>query len=291
MQIVIHAGVAFTDEGQLLQALMANTALLAQDRVQPLAPHDGRQFVKAASDALTNKTPITLARNNLLTSLPAHDETKRIILSSDKFLGPRRTAILHGQMYPFAAARANFVDLLLDGAEVHLCVGLVNLGFFIPKLLMSLPEDRKQAILGSTDLSCLSWLSMIEDLRDLAPGVKLTVWANEDTPLIWGDILRAMAGLPDDRTLPDEHMFLSNLLTGPGQRRLSELARQGELNDPETARNHIAAVFEETADPAQFEEELELPGWSLDIFDAFSDLYSQDLQKIQTMPDVRFIKP
>ena len=52
MQVVIHAGAAFTDEGQVLSSLSANKQALADCRAAILGPRGGRQFVKVLSDAL-----------------------------------------------------------------------------------------------------------------------------------------------------------------------------------------------------------------------------------------------
>ncbi|NVO57207.1 hypothetical protein HW561_15550 [Rhodobacteraceae bacterium B1Z28] len=291
MQVVIHAGAAFTDDGQLLGSLLANKSTLAQGQIMPLGPRRCRHFVKVISDALSQDEPLLDARKSLTAVLPSEPDAERVILSSDKFFGPRRTALQHGQIYPFAGKRMAFTDQLLENAKVELFVGLVNPGSFIPKILMSLHEQHRQAILDSTDLSCLNWVSMIEDLGDLAPEVQLTLWENEDTPLIWGDIMRAMAGVPDDVALQDEHALLLSLLTETGKQHLLELVQQQNAQDRNTFRDNLVTIFEAHAQPDEIEEELDLPGWNSEIVSAFSELYEQDLAKIETMPNVRILRP
>ncbi len=291
MQVVIHAGAAFTDDGRLLGSLLANKAALAQSRSLPLGPRHSRQFVKVMSDSVIKDVPVDDAQEDLREIFPEDLNAERLIISSDKFFGPRRTALQHGQIYPFAGKRTAYSEKLLEGAQIELFVGLVNPGSFIPKILMSLHEDQRESILGSTDLSCLSWLNMIDDLGDLAPGVKLTLWENEDTPLIWGDIVRAMAGLADGVALKDEYALLLSLLTGTGKTQLLELIQQGTAKDRQSLRDSLAGIFEDHAQPEQIEEELDLPGWNSDIVSAFSELYEQDLAKIRTMPNVRVLHP
>lgn len=291
MQVVIHAGAAFTDGGQLLESLLANKVALAQQGIAALTPHDCRQFVKIMSDSLAQGTPVQDAQASLGDVLPDAPGMERVVLSSEKFFGPRRAALQQGQIYPFGGNRTAYTAQLLPDCQTEIFVGLVNPGSFIPKILMSLHETQRQAILGSTDLSCLSWLSMIEDLHDMAPDVQLTLWANEDTPLIWGDIMRAMAGVPDEFALQEEYALLSSLLTETGKFQLLEHIRQEKLQDAQARRDRLAKIFEDHAQPEQIEEELDLPGWSAEIIGAFSELYQQDLATIQTMPNIRFLKP
>ncbi|WP_298854773.1 hypothetical protein [uncultured Ruegeria sp.] len=286
MQVAIHAGVAFTDEGLVSSSLMANKRSLADYNTAALGPRRSRQFVKVISDSILQGSPNAEVRNNLNGLFTGDQNPDRLILSSDKFFGPRRTALQHGQIYPFAGKRTAYTESLLDGAQVKVFAGLVNPGIFIPKILMSIHEDHRQDILASTDLSCLSWLSMIEDLRDLAPQVQLTLWENEHSPLIWGDIIRTMAGLPDGAPVHDEFAFLSSLLTETGQRHVLDIVRKGETIDPNNRREEMAGVLEEYARPEKIEEELDLPGWNADVVDAFTDLYEQDLAAIRAMPDI-----
>ncbi|NOD62071.1 MULTISPECIES: hypothetical protein [unclassified Ruegeria] len=289
MQVIIHAGAAFADEGHILSSLVANRQMLAEMKTAPMGPRMSRQFVKIMSDALIHGTSIEETRDSLAPLFPQDVNLERVILSSDKFFGPRRTALQHGQIYPFAGRRTAFTETLLEGAQLELFIGLVNPGLFIPKTLMSIHEDHRRDILASTDLSCLSWLSMIEDLRELAPQFKLTVWENENLPLIWGDIIRAMTGLPIETLLPDEYSFLSSLLTDAGQRQVQEILGRRTPLDLQGQREELAQVLEDQARPEQVEEELDLPGWNTDIFDAFTELYAQDMAAIRTMSDIRVL--
>lgn len=289
MQVVIHAGAAFADEGQVLSSLSANKQALADCRAAILGPRGGRQFVKVLSDALAQDLSDAETQDGLHALLPDDPNVDRVILSNDKFFGPTRSALQHGQIYPFAGQRTAYVQTLLDDAQVEIFVGLVNPGFFIPKVLMSIHEDHRQEILTSTDLSCLSWLSMIEDLRDLAPQVQLTLWKNEHLPLILGDITRAMAGLPGDAPLVDEYALLSSLLTETGQQHVLDIVRGGVGLDKDAQREDLARVLEDYARPDEVEEELDLPGWNADIVDAFTELYEQDLAIIQTMQGIRML--
>ncbi|NOC94284.1 hypothetical protein GS610_20380 [Ruegeria sp. HKCCD6228] len=290
MQVAIHAGVAFSDEGLVMSSLGANRSVLAKYRTAVLGPRRSRLFVKVMSDSILQGVSDADARNRLSELVAGNQNLDRVVVSSDKFFGPRRTALQDGQIYPFAGNRTAHTDTLLDGVQVQVFAGLVNPGVFIPKILASIHEDHRRDILASTDLSCLSWLGMIEDLRDLAPQVQLTLWEHENSPLIWGDIIRAIAGLPDEAVLHEEFAFLSSLLTEAGQRHVLDIVRKGDAIDHGRRREEMANILDEYARPEQIEEELDLPGWNSDIVEAFTELYEQDLATIRSMPDVHVLQ-
>ncbi len=289
MQVVIHAGVAFTDEGQLLDSLVANKGVITQTGAFPLGPRKCRHFERIMSDSILKNLPLADTRDQLRALLPDTSGFGRLIVSSEKFFGPIKTALQHGQMYPFAGRRIAYSQEVLEGAEVEVFAGLINPGSFIPKILTAMDPDRARSILDTTDLSCLSWVSMIEDLSDLAPNVKITLWENEDTPLIWGDIVRAMAGLGNDVAIKGEHTLLASLLTEQGKHQLLPLIQQEQSGARLASRDELIALFEDYAQPDQIEEELDLPGWNADIVSAFSELYAQDMAKIRTLPNVRVL--
>ena len=83
MQVVIHAGVAFSDNDRLIETLMANTAVLSQQRVIPLDLAQGRQFVKVASDSITTGVPLPEVLIGLNEVLPDRNTCDRVVLSSE----------------------------------------------------------------------------------------------------------------------------------------------------------------------------------------------------------------
>lgn len=291
MQVVIHAGAAFTDQGLLLKSLRANANMLAEKGISFLGPKVFRQSFMAPLAGLhaAPLDPLQLAA--MRDVVPDDPAARRVILSAPGFLGERNAIIQDGQFCPLAGQRVAYLDKVFAEHEVELCVALRNPGSFIPKVLMSLHESTRQEVLDTTDLSCLSWLTMIEDIRDLAPDVSVTLWSNEDTPLIWGDILRTLAGLPANTPMQSEFALLSSLVSDIGKREILALVRQDTASADDAIRDKLADIFDTHAKLDEIEETLDLPGWSEDIVAAFSEIYEQDMARLQTMPDIRVIRP
>ncbi|MEW2919390.1 hypothetical protein AB1A64_20145 [Ruegeria sp. ANG10] len=289
MKVAIHAGAAFTDEGRVLNSLKKNSGILKNNGVKFFGARRYNWTFNPIFEKLGTEA-VDLSQN-LNSILPNDAHTQRAIFSSGRFAGEPADALQEGQLYPLAGRRMALLEQAFDDNQVELFIGLRNPGSLIPKLLMSLPEGERAEIVRNTDLSCLSWIGMIEDIQDLAPSVQITLWSNEDTPFIWGDIIRALTGLDDSTTLVDEYDLLATLLDEAGQNKVLALSNQIEPQDKSVLHEQLAQIFEEHALPEKIEEELDLPGWSTEIVDAFSELYEQDLERLGAVPGVRVLKP
>ncbi|SDW17405.1 hypothetical protein SAMN05444358_101123 [Ruegeria halocynthiae] len=291
MQMVIQAGAHFTDEAQLFSLLQANTQIMADNHTAfwGLRPFRKifRPALKPSADRPSHQDTLAQFQN----LFPKGQQIDRAILSSALYLGERSSIIMDGQFYARAGQRMAYLDQLFGESTVELFIGLRNPGSFIPNVLMLLSAHEREHILATTDLSCLSWLAMIEDIRDLAPDVKITLWSNEDFPLICGDILRTLAGMPDDTPIEEEFTLLSSLVSDVGKRELADVIEQQSVPNDPILRGKLGQIFQQHALTDAIEEELELPGWNEDIVAAFTELYEQDLARLQTMPDIRFLKP
>lgn len=291
MHVAIHAGVLLTDEGRLLNALRANARLIGESKGIVWGRRRYRQIFEPILKVPKEEAAVSEAFAKFLSMIPQARSVERVILSTAAFFGEQELVIDDGQLYPFAGQRMALADQMLQDITVELFVGLCNPGTFIPKILMQLSDARRQAVVNSTDLSCLGWLPMIEDIRDLAPDVKITLWRNEDSPLIWGDILRAIAGAPPETPVEGEFGFLSSLLSEAGQHQIEMAAETVPVARDAGFRMALAQVFQQHALPDAIEEELDLPGWSEDVIAAFTELYEQDVLRLQSMPDIRFLAP
>ncbi|CUK05658.1 hypothetical protein RUE5091_02747 [Ruegeria denitrificans] len=291
MQVAIHAGAAFTDEGRVLNSLKNNSGTLTGNGVKFFGIRRYNRIFKPVFEQAEIETLDSTSYQNIQGILPSEADTRRVVFSSGRFAGDANAALREGQLYPFAGRRMALLEQIFDDHQVELFMGLRNPGSFIPKLLMSLPEGEREDIVRNTDLSCLSWIGMIEDIQDLAPNVKITLWSNEDTPFIWGDIMRALTGLGEHTALVDEYDLLATLLDETGRNKVDALAQRVGVQDKTVRHENLAQIFEEHAQPDKIEEELDLPGWSSDIVDAFSELYEQDLQRLGAISGVRILRP
>lgn len=291
MHVAIYAGAAFTDEGRMLGSLQANKDVLTQNGSVYFGPRKFRQSLKPAFRSMGSSEDAQQALEKLRAVLPVQPSIERAVFPSGQMFGGNENYLEDGQLYPLAGRRMAFLAEAFNDATLELFFALRNPGSFIPKLLMTLPEAEREDLIRSTDLSCLGWIGMVEDVRDLAPDVNITLWCNEDSPLVWGDVVRAIGGLPDDAAVNGEYDLLLSLLTPEGQQQANAMIADAGEGQQQGLRTFLAEVLEEHALPEKVEEELELPGWNSEIIDAFSELYRQELDRLGTMPGVRMLMP
>ncbi len=289
MRLAIHAGALFTDDGRFIKFMRANAKILAGFDRYFLGARAYRRvfrdFLETADpSAASSDAPVALQK-----LLPQEAPVKRAILTCAQFLGENETCIQDGQFYPGAGHRISRIAQCFPDAPVEVYIGLCNPAGFIPKALIQMSDDQRQNTLKTTDLSCLSWLTMIEDIRDFAPDAKITLWSNEESPLIWGDILCAIADLPEDTPLNRELGFLSSLVSDEGKHEIQDVLRRQDVRSNPKRREALAAILKEYAQPDAIEEDLDLPGWNEEIVASFTELYEQDLARLQSMPDIRFL--
>ncbi|WP_157770184.1 hypothetical protein [Ruegeria marisrubri] len=230
-------------------------------------------------------------RDDLITRILGGERAERVVLSNTHFFGTKWAGIAEGSFYPQAGPRMAQLCEIFRGDQVELFMCIQNPGIFIPKTLNALPETRRNKILGTTDLSALSWSRMVEQVLQMAPQAKITLWCNEDAPMIWGRILRALAGLTPGEPVRGQYSLLAEILTEDGRRELSARVSRNPERDEADTQELVADILQRHADRDKIEEELDFPGWSNEVIDAFTELYENDVAKMRAMPGVTFLAP
>ncbi|MGB3406148.1 MAG: hypothetical protein WBA67_01500, partial [Jannaschia sp.] len=121
------------------------------------------------------------------------------------------------------------------------------------------------------------------------PDVPLTVWANEDLPLIWPNILRAVSGVSAAHS--GDEMILKEIMSEAGFKRLQTYLRDNPAPSLTIWRKVVMAFLGKYADESKLDEEIALPGWSQDVIATLTDLYERDLAQIRARDDVTFLAP
>ena len=138
----------------------------------------------------------------------------------------------------------------------------------------------------------VAWSEMLRRLTMTHPDCPVTVWCNEDTPLIWGG---ASAG----------HRGRRHGGSARGQGRAGRAdhgpppASGGCRNTcarnrrrPEAQRRRVVSAFlGRYAVEDRFEETVSLPGWTEAFMDELSEAYDADMAMVAEIPGVTFLTP
>ncbi|WGH77925.1 hypothetical protein [Jannaschia ovalis] len=291
MDIAIHLGAHCTDEDLIAKTLGRNAAALAKagvvvapsGRMRPAIRKAlqarGGSLVPGAADGLIGE---------MLGGMP-DPAPNRIVLSYEGFLGVYAKVLGGDALYGDAGTRAEGLRDLFPGQDVRFYLAMRNPATFIPALFRASSVEDFESFIAGQDLAALCWSEPIEAIRAACPDVPLTVWCNEDLPLIWPDLLRAVAGVSGE--LKGEDAILRQIMTPAGFARLEVYLRDNPTRDLATRRKVATAFLRKYVDETKIDEEIALPGWSEEMIAGLTALYEQDLDRIRGRADVTFLQP
>lgn len=291
MQIIFHTGAHCTDDERLLKALLKNRDSFAARRVAVPGPGKYRSLLKQTFQALETAPPSDEALDILLDAILDEEDADRVILSNPHFFGSARFALSGSTIYPLAAQRVSQMKRLFRPEQVEIFMALRNPASFLPALLGNMSSHSQYATLSGIDLNELRWSDMIERIQKQSPRVPITVWCNEDTPLIWAEIIRTMAGLSPGEKITGGFDMLAEIMRPEGMREFrAHLHRQPPMEESRK-REIMLSYLDRYGIDDRIEEELDLPGWTDQIVEGLSEAYEDDLDLIAEMPGVRLILP
>lgn len=291
MQVVFHTGAHCTDEDRLLKCLLSNREAFSKQGISIPGPGKYRKLFKKTFAALQDGSPDPAARDVLLEEILDGESADRLVLSNTNFFGSEFSAVDEGMLYPRAAARMEQLRDVFRYDQMEMFLAIRNPASFVPAVLAKASGERVTEVMASTDMSVLRWSDMIERIRAAVPDLPLTVWCNEDTPLIWAQLIRDLAGLEHGSKIVGGFSLLSEIMSAEGMKRFrSYLHAHPELTEMQK-RRVIAAFLDKYALEDEVEEELDLPGWTEEMVDELTDLYDEDVFAIQRIPGVQFIAP
>lgn len=293
MHVILHAGAHFTDEGRLLTTLFKNRRIAGEHGVAMPRPRHYRQLLTATVKALSKRGAGPDSRLAFLDAIMEvdADEVDRIILDSEHFFCVPKLAFKKRRIYPQAGSRMTYLAQLFEGDQVELFFSIRNPATFLPAMIAGTPHQSFVELLDGADPRDVRWSQVLRDIRAEAPMVPITVWCNEDTPLIWGEIIREMCGLLPNEPIEGAFDLLGEIMSPEGMVRFeSYLASHPNMTEMQT-RRVITAFLDKFALDDMVEEEVDLPGWTEALIEQLTETYEEDIYEIARIPGVTLISP
>ncbi|MEM6729309.1 MAG: hypothetical protein AAF618_12485 [Pseudomonadota bacterium] len=291
MEIVFHIGAHETDEDRLLKCLLKNRDSL---RGQDIAvPNPGR-YRKLMRELLGNPGAIAsgeTTRDQVLDEILGDDIAERVVMSNSNFFCINARIFENNDFYRLGPPRVAALGDLFAEDTIELHMAMRNPATFIPAVLQGLPSHVRGRIIGELDAFALRWSDVIVRLREACPRAELTVWCNEDTPLIWSQLIREISGLEHGANIIGGFDLLSEIMTDEGFTRFQAYLKSHPPQTEVQKRRVIAAFLDKFAIEDELEEELDVPGWTHETVDALTERYEEDLYTIERIPGVTLITP
>lgn len=293
MQVILHAGVHQTDEDRVIKCLLRNAEDWRHEGVAIPGPSRYRRFLADAIHKLGDAAPAADTRDVVLEAMVEQDpaEVKRLILSNDNFFSVPKLIFQGGTAYRRAEARLATLRRIFDGDEVSLFLGLRDPATFLPAVHAATPQEDFLDLLDGVDPMHLRWSDLIRRLRADAPDMPITVWCNEDTPLIWGEVIRRMAGIPLGRKITGAFDIFSSIMSPEGMRRFRAFLKENPTINEAQKRRVMMAFLDKYALDEAIEEELDLPGWDEAYVDMLTEVYEDDIGQIAEIEGVTLVTP
>lgn len=291
MQIALHLGVHCTDEDRLLKCLLKNTDKLAEGGV--IVPEVGRYrpVIRETLHVLKGDEAPDEMQQTLLDALVDDDDATRIVLSHASFLGVPGRAVESNLLYPTITKRAPRLRNLFAQSQVEFFISLRDPATFIPAVFARAQEPSFEMYIEGSDPKVLRWSDAIQRLREAVPDAPVTVWCNEDTPLIWNEVLRHLSGHDEFTILDGRDDFLGELMSKAGLARMQSYLEAHPPQNEMQRRRIVSAFLDKFALEDALEEEIDLPGWTEDYIRALSEQYDADVATIKDIPGVTMLSP
>jgi hypothetical protein len=290
MRIVYHLGAHCTDEDRLVRCLLKNRGTLAEQGVVVPSPTRYRKLLSDTAVQLRGARATEDTQAMVLDQIMDEAEAERLVLSWDGFLSVPSYA-LRGSLYAVAGERVRaFTQIFPDiEAEFHLAVR--NPATFLPALKGKTAAKGADDILEGVDPLSLQWSSAVRQILEHNPHVPLTVWCDEDTPLIWPEVLQAVSGHAEGTVLQDDDQILAAIMTEAGLSRFHAYCHDHPPQTLSQRRRIVTAFLEKFGRPEQLETEITLPGWDADLIERLTWSYLEDVERIKRMTNVTLIEP
>lgn len=295
MRIVYHLGAHCTDEERLVRCLLKNRQVLAEQGIVVPGPTKYRTLLRETAMALKGQPASAETQAMVLDQIMETSAAERMILSWDSFLTFAPWA-MEGGLYRVAGERVKAFSLIFPQFEAEFCLALRNPATFLPALF----DKQKNAKGGTKDFDefiknrdphDIRWSDVIDRILQVNPGVPLTIWCDEDTPLIWPEVLQAVSGHSGQTVLEDTDELLSEIMSADGLKRLQTYLESHSVSTVELRRKITTAFLDKFAVPDRVTMDIDVPNWTADIIDSLTLAYEQDVAHIRTTPGLRFIAP
>jgi len=290
MRIVYHLGAHCTDEERLLRCLLKNRGVLAAEGIIVPGPAKYRTLLRDTAMALKGQPATQDTQALVLDQIMSESEADRLILSWDNFLGYAQGALRRG-IYSSGAERMQAFCQVFPGIEAEFHIAIRNPATFVPAVFQKQSGRSYEEFMDGVEVDSLRWSTLIGALRDANPHVPITVWCDEDTPLLWPEVLKAVSGHSDAITLTDTDDLIASIMSADGMQRMTSYVASHPPQNVAQRRRVVSAFLDKFVLPEQIDFQIEMDGWSEDLIDRTTQAYDQDVSRIMAMDGVTFLAP
>ena len=288
MRIVYHLGAHCTDEDRLVRCLLKNRAVLAEQGIIIPSPTRYRKLMRDTAVTLKGAPASEETQAMLLDQIMDEPHAERLVLSWDSFLS-FPAWVVRGSLYSFAGERIRAFTQIFPEIEAEFHLAFRNPATFLPALRTKVQERGREDTTVEADPLDLRWSDAVGSILERNPGVPLTVWCDEDTPLIWPEVLQSVSGHAPGTQLIDSDDILAMLMGDAGLARMRAYCAAHPPASVAQRRRIATAFLEKFAGAEKLDIDADMPGWTDDLVAELTARYLEDVERIRRMPGVTVI--
>ena len=293
MRIILHAGAQCTDDERLIKTLLRNVDILAKAQVAIPHPKSYRFLLRKTLNKASKNSFNPGAREHLLEVIlkdaPAQVDT--VILSNPMFFGIPKEILHSGQLYPNAVSLLDQFLQIFSEDDVHLYFSIRNPASFFPAVFEASQLSEFSELLKNSDPLEIQWSEFASRLQQAFPDLSIFMWCNEDSPFIWGQILRQMGQLPTPQNITGDFDILAEIISKEGFNRFKTYISKHPNLTLRQLRIVMGAFAEKFGQTDKIIEELSAPGWDKTLIQDLTEFYEDDVKSLHKIPGVQFIGP
>ncbi|MCR8726371.1 hypothetical protein [Frigidibacter sp. ROC022] len=290
MKITFHIGAHRTDGDRLMRSLMRNNQKLAAENIFIPGPSKFRDILRDVATRLKGEPANEETLDLILDTILDTTEADHVVLSYEAFMCGA-AMIMAGGSYYARADRTAWLRNCFPGHEVRFALGIRNPATHVPAVFEGMKGKTFGEFMMGVDPLELKWSKPIARIVAANPDCPVIVWCNEDTPLIWPEVIRQVADHDLETKLRGGFDILSQIMEAEGMKRLRAYLSSHPPQNEVQRRRILAAFLDKYAKDEEIEEVIDVPGWTAELVEAITRTYEDDLKLIADLPGVTFIAP
>lgn len=289
MKIVYHIGAHCTDDEQLVKSLQKNPQVFEAEGVAVPPPQAYRSLLAEATLKLEDRPATLETQDILLERILEGADPDRLVMSFENFLGGAQRALEGGLLYPLAGEKTRNLYNLFPDHEIEYFLAIRNPATFVPAFLTKYPDLGTDKIMSNLNLEGLVWSDVLKDIRETNPDCPITVWCNEDTPLIWPELMHEITGIEMRVPFKGGLDIIAQIMEREGVKRLRAYMAENQPVNEIQRRRILTAFLDKYAIEDEVEDTIDLPGWTDEIVEFLTASYEDDMLEIARIPGVTLI--
>lgn len=293
MRITLHIGAHHTRTPRLVGAIKSCERAFGRLNIASSSPNHYRPIIASELTRLDGLPPIISEEDAVLAQiLGDKSDTQNLIMINEDWAGDRNMMFKGGQLYTGIGASVSRVAELFSQHDVHITMAIRNPAFLINAALTAPGTPASlNWFLKSNDPMELSWVAPVEQLQDALPKAQITMWCEEDTPLIWPRIIRHVANVADDTPVRGTLAAIADSLQPEGIDRFRTFMRNHTLTSDVQYERAVLAFLDKYADESVMTASCNVPGWTAETVHDLSLNYEDDIATLAAKDNVTFILP